>query len=82
MYSGSLRFRLIALWAVFLIVVIEIASLGLQMLFERSILRRITEELTGDLQLLTEAIVADGKTVRLLTAPRDRKSTRLNSSHG
>ena len=75
MDSGSLRFRLIALWAVFLIVVIEIASLGLQMLFERSILRRITEELTGDLQLLTEAIVADGKTVRLLTAPSDPQFT-------
>ena len=76
MDSGSLRFRLIALWAVFLIIAIEIASLGLQMLFERSIMRRIKEELRGDLQLLTEAIVADGKTgIRLLTAPSDPQFT-------
>lgn len=72
MDSGSLRFRLIALWAVFLISTIEVASIGLEMLFARSIMRRTNAELTVDLQLLAEALVADEKGgVRLLTAPSD-----------
>jgi signal transduction histidine kinase len=72
MESGSLRFRLIALWAVFLVFTIQAASFGLQTLFEHSIKRRTVDELTVDLQLLAEALTLDDQgSVRLLTAPAD-----------
>jgi signal transduction histidine kinase len=72
MERGSLRVRLIAVWIVFLLIVLQVASFGLQMLFERSIMRRTLAELTLDLSLLAEALQTDGKGgVKLLAAPGD-----------
>ena len=72
MERGSLSVRLIAVWAVFLIITLEAASLGLQTLFERSITRRTLSELTLDLSLLAQALQRDSAgTVSLATAPTD-----------
>ena len=72
MERGSLSIRLIAVWAVFLIIALQIASIGLQTLFERSITRRTLSELTLDLSLLAEALQRDGHGgVKLVTAPTD-----------
>ena len=80
MERGSLRFRLIAVWVLFLIVTLQIASFGLQMLFERSLIRRTLSELTLDVRLLTEALDTDVKgEVKLLTAPTDPLFSVANS---
>lgn len=72
MKRGSIRFRLIALWAVILVAILGVSTYGLQVLFERSILRRTIDELSLDLKLLSEALSldADGAPA-LTTAPRD-----------
>lgn len=80
MERGSLRFRLIAVWVLFLIVTLQIASVGLQALFERSLIRRTLSELTLDLRLLAEAIDTDDRgEVKLLTAPTDPLFSVVNS---
>ncbi len=72
MERGSLSVRLIAVWAVFLVITLEVASLGLQTLFERSITRRMLAELTLDLSLLAQALQRDGTgAISLATAPTD-----------
>ena len=72
MERGSLSVRLIAVWAVFLVITLEAASLGLQTLFERSITRRTLSELTLDLSLLAQALQRDSNgAVSLATAPTD-----------
>ena len=72
MKQGSIRFRLITLWVGILVVVLAISTYGLQVLFERSILRRTLAELSLDLKLLSEAIDIDAKGLPTLTAaPRD-----------
>ncbi|MEQ1696219.1 MAG: HAMP domain-containing sensor histidine kinase [Hyphomicrobiaceae bacterium] len=72
MERGSLRVRLIAVWAVFLVITLQAASLGLQTLFERSITRRTLSELTLDLSLLAQALHRDSNgTVSLATTPAD-----------
>jgi signal transduction histidine kinase len=72
MASGSIRFRLIALWVVFLIITLQSASVGMQYLFERSVMRRTLSELTLDGALLAEAIEVDGKgDVTASSAPTD-----------
>lgn len=72
MERGSLSVRLIAVWAVFLVITLEAASLGLQTLFERSITRRTLSELTLDLSLLAQALQRDANgAVSLATAPTD-----------
>lgn len=72
MNHGSIRFRLIALWVIILVGTIGVGTYGLQILFERSILRRTISELSLDLKLLSEAIDIDADGApSLTTAPRD-----------
>ena len=80
MERGSLRFRLIAVWVLFLVVTLQIASIGLQKLFERSLIRRTQSELILDLRLLAEALDTDEKgAVKLPTAPNDPLFSVANS---
>jgi signal transduction histidine kinase len=69
---GSLRFRSLVGWAVFLVITLQVSALGLRLLFERSLIRRTLAELTLDIRLLSEAIrVDDAGAVTLVTAPTD-----------
>lgn len=72
MRFGSIRFRLVALWAIILSLTLYLASYGLQLLFERSLLRRTMAELSADLVLLAEAIDSGAEgSITLASAPRD-----------
>jgi signal transduction histidine kinase len=62
---GSLRVRLLAAWAVFILLAVQIAAVGLTALFERSITRRTLAELNFDLDQLTKALRVQGSGVLL-----------------
>ena len=82
MEQGSIQFRFVRLWGVILLVTLGVSSYGLQLLFERSLLRRTISELSLDLGLLSEAAEMDltGR-VRLASAPRDPLYQVVYSGH-
>jgi signal transduction histidine kinase len=59
MELGSLRFRLIASWLVFILLTLNLAGLGLVFLFERGMTRKMLMELELDLQLLARGLSVD-----------------------
>jgi signal transduction histidine kinase len=76
----SLRFRLIAAWVVFVVLILQASALGLRLLFERSITSKIMTELSLDLSRLMRGIdIADGREVKLLDTPTDPQYL---SAHG
>lgn len=52
MIRNSLRLRMLIVWAVFIAIVLQVAGVGLRVLFERSITRRTQAELEADLRQL------------------------------
>lgn len=72
MTLSSLRLRLLAAWAIFIAITLQVAGIGLRVLFERSIARRTQTELEADLRQLRRGmeISADG-VIRIARAPTD-----------
>jgi signal transduction histidine kinase len=69
---SSLRLRLLFAWAVFIILTLQIAGLGLRFIFERSILNRTEQELEADLRQLRRGMeIAPDGSVKILRAPTD-----------
>lgn len=56
MTGSSLRLRLLIAWAVFILLALQLAAVGLRVLFERSITRRTISELEFDLRQLTRGL--------------------------
>lgn len=52
MIRNSLRLRMLIVWAVFIAIVLQVAGVGLRVLFERAITRRTQTELEADLRQL------------------------------
>jgi signal transduction histidine kinase len=69
---SSLRLRLLFAWAVFIVLTLGVAGVGLRFIFERSILHRTEEELEADLRQLRRGmdVTPDGA-VKILRAPTD-----------
>ena len=68
----SLRVRLLLAWAVFILLLLLAASVGLRLLFERSIMRRTQVELSADLRQIKRGMeIADDGTVRIVRKPTD-----------
>lgn len=68
----SLRLRLLAAWAVFIALTLQVVGIGLRLLYERSITARTTSELSADLRQLRRgtAVAADGS-IAVERAPTD-----------
>ncbi len=76
----SLRFRLVAAWVVFVLLILQASALGLRLLFERNITNKIMAELTLDIRRLVRGIdVADVGEIKLLDTPTDPQYL---SAHG
>lgn len=72
MKAYSLRLRLLTAWAVFIALTLQVAYVGLRVLFERSITRRTEAELSADLRQLQRGLeVLEDGTVRIARAPTD-----------
>lgn len=67
MELGSLRLRLVAAWAVFILVTLQLAAVGLTVIFERSIMRRSVAELELDLREIAGGLRIDHNGTLLLT---------------
>src|SRR5580658_7410597 len=72
----SLKLRLLGAGVVSIVVALAIAGVGLQLLFERHVERRFTQELESDLRQLVSAIVIapDGQLQIALPLPDPRFS--------
>ena len=74
MTQNSLRLRLLIAWAVFITLTLQVAGIGLRVLFERSITRRTQAELEADLRQLRRGMETlssgDIKIVREPTDPQ------------
>ena len=72
MNPASLRFRLLLAWAIFIALLLQVAGLGLRVLYERGITRRTQSELAADLRQIKRgmAIAPDG-TVSIVRQPTD-----------
>jgi signal transduction histidine kinase len=68
----SLRLRLLVVWAVFIALALQVAGIGLRVLFERSITRRTQVELEADLRQLRRGmeVSADGA-IQIAREPTD-----------
>ncbi len=72
MTYGSLRLRLLIAWAVFIAVTLQVAGVGLRVLFERSITRRTQTELEADLRQLRRGMeVSPGGDIKIVREPTD-----------
>ena len=72
MTSSSLRLRLLFAWAVFIFLALQIAGVGLRLLFERSIAHRTQNELEADLRQLRRGMdVSAADMVTILREPTD-----------
>ena len=72
MTPKSLRLRLLLAWAVFILLLLLAASVGLRLLFERSIMRRTQGELSADLRQIKRSMeIASDGTVRIVRKPTD-----------
>jgi signal transduction histidine kinase len=68
----SLRFRLLLAWAIFIALLLQVAGLGLRVLFERSITRKTHVELAADLRQLKRGMsVAPDGTITIVRQPTD-----------
>ncbi len=69
---SSLRLRLLVAWAIFIAATLQIAGVGLRLLFERSIMHRTEVELAADLRQLRRGldVTANGD-LNMLRAPTD-----------
>ena len=56
MNVGSLKLRLLIAWAIFILITLQVAGVGLKALFDRSITRRTIAELNFDLDQLMRAL--------------------------
>ena len=72
MTYGSLRLRLLIAWAVFIAVTLQVASVGLRVLFERAITRRTQSELEADLRQLRRGMtVSPSGEISIAREPTD-----------
>lgn len=72
MNRTSLRLRLLAVWAIFIAVTLQIVGVGLRVLFERSITRRTQAELEADLRQLRRGMeVLPSGEIRIVREPTD-----------
>ncbi len=72
MTYGSLRLRLLIAWAIFIAVTLQVAGVGLRVLFERSITRRTQNELEADLRQLRRGMnVSPGGDIKMAREPTD-----------
>lgn len=72
MNTTSLRLRLLLAWAVFIAVTLQVAGIGLRVLFERSIARRTQTELEADLRQLRRGMeVLQTGEIRIAREPTD-----------
>jgi signal transduction histidine kinase len=72
--QASLRLRLMVAWLVFVLVVLTIAALTVNILFDRSIKHRATAELSLDLRRLATGLELQANgTVKLAEVPADPK---------
>jgi signal transduction histidine kinase len=70
--GSSLRLRLLLAWAVFIALTLQIAGIGLYVLFERSISRRTQAELEADLRQLSRGMDVHGDgTIEIVRPPTD-----------
>lgn len=68
----SLRLRLLLAWAVFILLLLLAASVGLRLLFERSIMRRTQVELSADLRQIKRGMeIANDGSLRIVRKPTD-----------
>ncbi|MEQ1717673.1 MAG: ATP-binding protein [Hyphomicrobium sp.] len=68
----SLRLRLLFVWAIFIAVTLQVAGIGLRVLFERAITRRTQVELEADLrQLRRGMVVSETGAIRIAREPTD-----------
>jgi signal transduction histidine kinase len=69
---NSLRLRLLFAWAVFILLLLQVAGVGLKVLFERSITRRTELELAADLRQIKRGMeIANGGAVQIVRKPTD-----------
>ncbi len=68
---SSIRVRLLIVWAIFIAITLQIAGVGLRLLFEHSITRRTQGELEADLRQLRRGMAIDGTTITIARAPTD-----------
>ena len=72
MKHASLRFRLLAAWTIFVVLLLQVAAVGLSYLFERSLQHRTIAELTRDVRRLAAGLEVQAEgAVRLLDIPSD-----------
>lgn len=72
MTLSSLRLRLLVAWAVFIAITLQVAGVGLRLLFERSIARRTEVELAADLRQLRRGMEINALgAVTVVRAPTD-----------
>lgn len=72
MSTISLKLRLLVAWAVFIALTLQVAGIGLRVLFERSITRRTQTELEADLRQLRRGMEVDGSgVIRIAREPTD-----------
>lgn len=72
MTRTSLRLRLLLAWAIFIALTLQVAGIGLRVLFERSITRRTQTELEADLRQIRRGmeLSSDG-VIRIVREPTD-----------
>ena len=72
MTYGSLRLRLLIAWAVFIALTLQVAGVGLRVLFERAITRRTQNELEADLRQLRRGMeVMPSGEIKIAREPTD-----------
>ena len=67
----SLRLRLLIVWAIFIALTLQVAGIGLRVLFERSIARRTQTELEADLRQLHRGMVTTNGKIAIAREPTD-----------
>ena len=68
----SLRLRLLAVWAIFIALMLQIVGVGLRLLYQRSITERTRSELSADLRQLRRGMeVSPSGGVSVVRAPTD-----------
>ncbi len=68
----TLRLRLLIVWAVFIAITLQVAGIGLRVLFERSITRRTQAELEADVRQLRRGMeVQQNGAIRIVREPTD-----------
>jgi signal transduction histidine kinase len=70
--ANSLRLRLLFAWAVFILLLLQVAGVGLRVLFERSITRRTHLELAADLRQIKRGMeISNDGAVQIVRKPTD-----------